>query len=121
MKAGAFSAEGASAELLCEVGTHQPARGQSSCVACSAGHACPAGSASQTACERGSYGDTSDWVCKLCAGGSYQPNTTQTSCVPCPAGSSCAVGSTEPAACAPGTIAATVGQSQCAKCDAGTF
>ena len=79
--------------------------GLTACTICPAGYACPAGSASATACGAGWYSAASSRICTPCPAGNACPDTTrptinpctlgtyageaQASCTICPAGYSC--------------------------------
>ena len=129
----------------CEVNTHQPSTGQTSCLPCNQGEiqpeegkescyvpTCNAGSIYNAASTDPSYCDpcpagTSEYngVCVDCVAGSYQTEAGKTSCTLCSKGTfSAAVGASSAdtcQVCPSGEIQSAAGKTTCNACPKGTY
>ncbi|KAJ8280617.1 hypothetical protein GJAV_G00056950 [Gymnothorax javanicus] len=90
---GQYAPAGAARPQLCPLGTFQPARGQSSCLACERGHVCnQTGLAQPIPCPPGHYCPTGTSVPRPCPLGSYlaqRGGEEVRHCSPCDAGRFC--------------------------------
>ena len=74
-----------------------------------------------TACEPGSYFDSTNGACDKCTPGTYSPDEGAVECTMCAAGKySTAEGATECETCAAG-MASTEGSDTCTDCEGGTY
>jgi hypothetical protein len=124
-----YSCDEFSVSSKCAAGSHQPKRGQRSCIPCAAGTFQPlSGQEFCTLCPAGSFsletGSISRSTCLQCEPGTYSDVSganSSSACIPCPSGSySSQYGSQICQSCPPGTWSSS-GSSECKSCPDGFY